>query len=424
MITNWAQHILEKRITKISSNYLVANQAFAQSSQDQGRSQIVHGVYLRINFTLVANSLSATAINFNSEDDRQNLLTSLMSQVQITGSRPGVRGDLVQRMTLGEHYQILRGLGVLPVCPQLFEAGFGSVPLAPRTGGGTNSTVISMVYPLIPADLGPEFGSIFGLGAEQLGGINFSFQFGSFAFTDAAAQAFTIGAADGASGATIDAELIYRYRVLPEGQVVLGNPVRFIRIQNSSADRINLVPAGLTLAHTLRLGTAGTYTTSDSAQSLLNGLIYTTGLTLEASDIYRVRQYINGEDQYDAVERRLPDVAYEDAFRSPGLEVDEDQYGRSASLSPTTRFFQGGLRLCSLRGKRPMSGVIPGAYDIEVPVQFNPSTYTRTHLVGAVLPRDVTVSGASMTPSAAGAAFAPTRIRDTVEEVAGIVVSL
>jgi hypothetical protein len=57
-------------------------------------------------------------------------------------------------------------------------------------------------------------------------------------------------------------------------------------------------------------------------------------------------------------------------------------------------------------------------------VQFNPSTYTRTHLVGAVLPRDVTVSGASMTPSAAGAAFAPTRIRDTVEEVAGIVISL
>ena len=59
MITNWSQHILEKRITKISSNYLVANQAYAQSSQDQGRNQIVHGVYLRINFTLV-NATTAT----------------------------------------------------------------------------------------------------------------------------------------------------------------------------------------------------------------------------------------------------------------------------------------------------------------------------------------------------------------------------
>ena len=71
-----------------------------------------------------------------------------------------------------------------------------------------------------------------------------------------------------------------------------------------------------------------------------------------------------------------------------------------------------------------MSGIIPGAYDIEVPVQFNPSTYTRTHLVAAVLPRDVTVSGASMSSSASGAAYAPVRVRDTVEEVAGIVVGL
>jgi hypothetical protein len=423
MITNWSQHILEKRITKISSNYLVANQAYAQSSQDQGRNQIVHGVYLRINFTLV-NATSATTITINDEDARQNLLTALMSQIQITGSRAGVRGDLVQRMSLGEHYQALRGCGVLPVCPQLFEAGFGAIPQQPRAGGSAQSTLVSLVYPLVPADLGPEFGSIFALGAEQLGGLNFSFQFGSFSWTDSAGAAFTIGAADGAPGATIDAEIIYRYRVLPEGQQVIGNPVRFIRIQNSSADRINLVPAGLTLAHTLRLGTAGTYSAADSAQNLLNNLVYANGVTLEASDIYRVRQYINGEDQVDAVERRLPDVAYEDAFRSPGLEVDEDQYGRTASLTPTTRFFQGGLRLASLRGKRPMSGIIPGAYDIEVPVQFNPSTYTRTHLVAAVLPRDVTVSGASMSSSASGAAYAPVRVRDTVEEVAGIVVGL
>ena len=207
MITNWSQHILEKRVTKISSNYLVAGQAYAQSSQDQGRNQIVHGVYLRCNFTLVG---SASSITINNEDARQNLLSAFMSQIQITGSRAGVRGDLVQRMSLGEHYQALRGCGVLPVCPQLFEAGFGSLPQQPRAGGSATSTLVTLVYPLVPADLGPEFGSIFALGSEQLGGLNFSFTFGSFSWTDSAGATFTIGAADGAPGATIDAEIIYR----------------------------------------------------------------------------------------------------------------------------------------------------------------------------------------------------------------------
>jgi hypothetical protein len=421
MLTNWSNQILEKRITKISSNYLVANNAYAFSSNEQGRSQVVHGVYLRLNFDL---SGSHSNITINSEDARQRLFSALISQVQITGTKPGVRGDIVQRMSLGEHYQILRSMGVLPVFPQLLEAGFGALPLSASTArAGSTGLFCQVMYPLIPADLGPEFGSIFSLGAEQLGGINFSFTFGTFAFTDDASNAFTIGGGAGA-GLKIDAEIVYRYRVLPEGQAILGNPVRFVRVQNSSADRINLTPAGLTLGHTLRLGTPGVYNDTDSGQDFAVGTYYATGCTLENADIYRVRQYINGEDQHDAVERRVTDLAYEDAFRSPGLEVDEDQYGRSASLSPTTRYFQGGLRLCSLRGKRPMNGVIAGAYDIEVPVQYDPSTLTRTHLVAAVIPRDTTLSGASLSASAAGTAFAPVRIRDTVEEVAGIVIGL
>jgi len=419
VLTNWSNQILEKRITKISSNYLVANNAFAFSSNEQGRSQVVHGVYLRVTFDLAGGS---GTIGIDSEDSRQRLFSALISQVQITGTKPGVRGDIVQRMSLGEHYQILRGLGVLPVCPQLLEAGFGDVPTTPRTGAGAGAFV-QLMYPLVPGDVGPEFGSIFALGAEQLGGLNFSFTFGSFSFTDDNANTFTIGGGTGA-GLKIDAEIVYRYRVLPEGQTVLGNPIRFVRVQNSSADRINLTPAGLTLAHTLRLGSPGVYNDSDSAESFSTSLIFTGGCTLENADIYRVRQYINGEDQLDAVERRLVDVAYEDAFRSPGLEVDEDQYARSAAANPTVRYYQGGLRLCSLRGKRPMNGVIAGSYDIEVPVQFNPATLTRTHLVAAVIPRDTTLSGASLAASAAGSAFAPVRVRDTVEEVAGIVIGL
>jgi hypothetical protein len=44
--------------------------------------------------------------------------------------------------------------------------------------------------------------------------------------------------------------------------------------------------------------------------------------------------------------------------------------------------------------------------------------------VAAVIPRDTTLSGASLAASAAGSAFAPVRVRDTVEEVAGIVIGL
>ena len=348
-VTLWSNQTLERRETSIPSNYLAANQTFAHSAKDVGLSQVVHGVYLRILFDLAPTSGTPSTISFADEDARQNLLTALISQIQITGTAAGVKGDIVQRMALGEHYQALRGLGILPVCPDLFEAGFGALPLAPRAGGPANSTFVELLYPIVAADCGPEFGSVFCLGSEQLRGMSFSITFGSFAFTDSNAQGWTI-AGGTATGAKIDAEIMYRYRTLPQGAQFLGNPIRFARTQNTDSERINLTSAGVTLSHVVRLNSsAGVYNDTDSAANLLRGTVYATGATLTNADIYRIEQYAGGEDQPDAIFRRLPDMAYEDAFRSPGLEIDQDQYARSSASDPTTRFWQGGLRMVSLR---------------------------------------------------------------------------
>jgi hypothetical protein len=388
--------------------------------------QVVHGVYLRILFDLTTASASTTTIGFADEDARQNLLTALISQIQITGTAAGVKGDIVQRMALGEHYQALRGLGILPVCPDLFEAGFGNLPLAPRSGAPTPSqpsTFVELLYPIVAADCGPEFGSVFCLGSEQLRGMSFSITFGSFAFTDSNGVAWTIAGGTGATGAKIDAEIMYRYRTLPQGAQFLGNPIRFARTQNTDSERINLTSAGVTLSHTVRLNSvAGTYNDTDSAANLLRGTVYATGATLTNADIYRIEQYAGGEDQPDAIFRRLPDMAYEDAFRSPGLEIDQDQYARSASSDPTTRFWQGGLRMVSLRGKRPINGVLVGPYDVRVPPQWSASLI-RTHLYAFVAPRGFTANGASSAESAQGLVYAPRMVEDSIRELAGVVVT-
>ena len=425
-VTLWSNQTLERRETSIPSNYLAANQTFAHSAKDVGLSQVVHGVYLRILFDLTTAAPSTTTIGFADEDARQNLLTALISQIQITGTAAGVKGDIVQRMALGEHYQALRGLGILPVCPDLFEAGFGNLPLAPRSGAPTPSqpsTFVELLYPIVAADCGPEFGSVFCLGSEQLRGMSFSITFGSFAFTDSNGVAWTIAGGTGATGAKIDAEIMYRYRTLPQGAQFLGNPIRFARTQNTDSERINLTSAGVTLSHTVRLNSvAGTYNDTDSAANLLRGTVYATGATLTNADIYRIEQYAGGEDQPDAIFRRLPDMAYEDAFRSPGLEIDQDQYARSASSDPTTRFWQGGLRMVSLRGKRPINGVLVGPYDVRVPPQWS-SSLIRTHLYAFVAPRGFTANGASAAESAQGLVYAPRMVEDSIRELAGVVVT-
>jgi hypothetical protein len=383
--------------------------------------QVVHGVFLRIIFDLTA-STSASVIGFKDEDARQNLLTALISQIQITGTAAGVKGDIVQRMALGEHYQALRNLGILPVCPDIFEAGFGDLPVNPRTNGPANSTFVELLYPIVAADCGPEFGSVFCLGSEQLRGMSFSITFGSFSFVDSNGVTWTI-AGGSATGAKIDAELMYRYRTLPAGAQFLGNPIRFARTQNTDSERINLTAAGVTLSHVVRLqSTAGAYNDSDAAANLVRDTIYATGATLTNADIYRIEQYAGGEDQPDAIYRRLPDMAYEDAFRSPGLEIDQDQYARSASSNPTTRFWQGGLRMVSLRGKRPINGVLVGPYDVRVPPQWS-SSLIRTHLYAFVAPRGFTANGASSAESAQGLVYAPRMVEDSIRELAGVVVT-
>jgi len=422
-VTLWSNQTLERRETSIPSNYLAANQTFAHSAKDVGLSQVVHGVYLRIIFDLTATTGTPSTISFADEDARQNLLTALISQIQITGTAAGVKGDIVQRMSLGEHYQALRGLGILPVCPDLFEAGFGALPLAPRTGGPANSTFVELLYPIVACDAGPEFGSVFCLGSEQLRGMSFSITFGNFSFTDSASQPWTIAGGVAGAGAKIDAEIMYRYRTLPQGAQFLGNPVRFGRTQNTDSERINLTSAGVTLSHTVRLNSvAGTYNDTDSAANLLRNTVYATGATLTNADIYRIEQYAGGEDQPDAIFRRLPDMAYEDAFRSPGLEIDQDQYARSASSDPTTRFWQGGLRMVSLRGKRPINGVLVGPYDVRVPPQWS-SSLIRTHLYAFVAPRGFTANGASAAESAQGLVYAPRMVEDSIRELAGVVVT-
>lgn len=421
-VTLWSNQTLEKRETSIPSNYLAASQTFAHSAKDVGVGQVVHGVYLRIIFDLTSASGTATTITIADEDARQNLLTALISQIQITGTAAGVKGDIVQRMSLGEHYQALRNLGILPVCPDLFEAGFGALPVAPRTGGPAGSTFVELLYPIVAADCGPEFGSVFCLGSEQLRGMSFSITFGSFSFTDSASQVWTIGGGT-ATGAKIDAEIMYRYRTLPQGAQFLGNPIRFGRTQNTDSERINLTAAGVTLSHVVRLNSvAGTYNDSDSAANLVRSTIYASGATLTNADIYRIEQYAGGEDQPDAIFRRLPDMAYEDAFRSPGLEIDQDQYARSSSSDPTTRFWQGGLRMVSLRGKRPINGVLVGPYDVRVPPQWS-SSLIRTHLYAFVAPRGFTANGASSAESAQGLVYAPRMVEDSIRELAGVVVT-
>jgi hypothetical protein len=422
MLSNWSNVTQEFVQTGIPSSNLAAAGNFTYSLKSAGRNRCVHGLYLRMVFDLTAASGTPGVVTLDDEDARQNLFTALVSQVKLTGSKPGVKGDIVQQMTLGEHYQITRQLGIIPVCPTLLESGFGAIPLDPRTGGPANSTNVELIYPILPADLGPEAGSLFALGSEQLEGMALNITFGSFSWTDSAGQVWTV-AGGSATGAKIDAEIMFRFRDLDPGLVFVGNPIRYRRIQNTDSGRVNLTQDGITLGHVLRLGTAGTYTAADSAANLLRTLCYSTGSTLSNQDIYRIQQFIGGQDQPDPIYRRLSDVANEDSFRVPGLEVDQDQYGRAATLVPSVRAYQGGLRLASFRGKRPMNGIIIGAYDVAVPPQFAVSTLTRTHLFAYIAPRDTSIDGASVAGSADSLQYAPRTVEDSVRALGGVLVS-
>ena len=429
----WESQTFESQITAIPSSYLAANQNFTHSCKKLPSARTVLGVYLRVNLDLGPDA-STGYIRFDDEDARGKLFGALMSQIEIVGAKASLSGfPIVQRMSLEEHYQIVRGLGVIPVAPQLLDQGFGPIRRIPRGDGTGNSHFVQLVYPVVIGDVGPEFGAAFALGSEQLEGLTFNFNFGSFSFTDSAGTTWTIGGGDGA-GTKISAELIYRYRLLPEGVKVVGNPIRARRIQNTDSERVNLTPGGVTLAHSLRLaGSAGSYTPADSAGNLLRKIVYATGADLTAQDIYRIEQYLAGEDQPDAWYRRLADLAYEDMFRTGGLELDQDQFTRaSIAGSPTVapplssvRYEQGGVRLASLRGDRPMSSVLCGPYDVKVPAQFNaattPNTYVRTHLVGLVQPRPF--SGQSLAGSGRGFEFASRNIQDTVGELASVIAS-
>ena len=428
----WESQTFESQITSIPNSYLAANQNFTHSCKKLPGARTVLGVYLRINVDL-GPAASAATIRFDDEDARGAFFGALMSQIEIVGAKASLAGfPIVQRMSLQEHYQIVRGLGVIPVAPQLLDQGFGPISRIPRGDGSADSHFVQLVYPIVIGDCGPEFGAAFALGSEQLEGMTFNFNFGSFSFTDSAGTTWTIGGGD-APGNKISAEIVYRYRLLPEGVKVVGNPIRARRIQNTDSERVNLTPGGVTLAHTVRLaGSAGSYTPADSAGNLLRKIVYANGSDLTAPDIYRIEQYLAGEDQPDAWYRRLPDLAYEDMFRTGGLELDQDQFTRaSAQGSQTTcplssvRYEQGGLRLASLRGDRPMSSVLCGPYDVKVPPQFNaattPNTYVRTHLVALVQPR--AFGGQSLAGSGRGFEFASRNIQDTVSELASVVAS-
>ena len=428
----WESQTFESQITAIPSSYLAANQNFTHSCKKLPSARTVLGVYLRVNLDLGPDAAAST-IRFDDEDARGKFFGALMSQIEVVGAKASLAGfPIIQRMSLEEHYQIVRGLGVIPVAPQLLDQGFGPIRVIPRGDGTANSHFVQLVYPVVIGDVGPEFGAAFALGSEQLEGLTFNFNFGSFTFTDSAGTDWTIGGGD-AAGTKISAELIYRYRLLPEGVKVVGNPIRARRIQNTDSERVNLTPGGVTLAHSLRLAaSAGTYTAADSAGNLLRKIVYASGSDLTAPDIYRIEQYLAGEDQPDAWYRRLPDLAYEDMFRTGGLEIDQDQFTRaSAAGSQTTcplssvRYEQGGIRLASLRGDRPMSSVLVGPYDVKVPPQFNaattPNTYVRTHLVALVQPRPF--GGQSLAGSGRGFEFASRNIQDTVGELASVIAS-
>jgi hypothetical protein len=78
--------------------------------------------------------------------------------------------------------------------------------------------------------------------------------------------------------------------------------------------------------------------------------------------------------------------------------------------------------MVSLRGKRPINGVLVGPYDVRVPPQWS-SSLIRTHLYAFVAPRGFTANGASSAESAQGLVYAPRMVEDSIRELAGVVVT-
>ena len=203
----WESQTFESQITAIPSSYLAANQNFTHSCKKLPSARTVLGVYLRVNLDLGPGS-STGYIRFDDEDSRGKFFGALMSQIEIVGAKASLSGfPIVQRMSLEEHYQIVRGLGVIPVAPQLLDQGFGPIRRIPRGDGTGNSHFVQLVYPVVIGDVGPEFGAAFALGSEQLEGLTFNFNFGTFTFDDSAGTTWiwVIGAVETDSAATATA---------------------------------------------------------------------------------------------------------------------------------------------------------------------------------------------------------------------------
>jgi hypothetical protein len=361
------------QLDQLTSNQITAGTSWSITVGDQPAERAVDTVYLRVQGTLLDGGATATRVAIDNDAARARFLTAILSRVQAKYGSASLSGiEVIESMSLGQHFDGLRSIGVKPVCPQLFDH-YGAQALVPRVGftPGVKCTYFTLDYPLIVCAPHADMGFSALLGADQLKGLTVNGTTGNLTFVDDASVSWTIGGADGATGTRLYVDVQASYRDLPAGVRVEGNPITFHYLTTSQTDYATVNPeGGAILGLMLRLPTATSLTPPDSIDALSRFVYGAVGFSASAWAAYRIRLRLDGCEQPDHADRDLYEIGAAPLFDLPGVEAGQNEFIYSLSttlLAGVSPAMQGGLQVAGLHGDTPLNRVLFGKLDMLVP---------------------------------------------------------
>jgi hypothetical protein len=377
MLDNFSNQRKRDQISLLQSNEITAGASWTRTVKEQPAERAVDCVWIKFYGTLATSSSGATGVVFNSDDAREVFLDALIARIQATHGSPSLSGiEAIQTMTLGQHYDGLRSIGVKPIAPQIF-GHYGNNGLYPRVGftpGAKHSTFV-LEYPILVCNPHPDLGNSAVIGADQLHGLTFSATMGSLSFVDSAGTTWTIGGADGAGGTYFGVEIDYTYRDLPAGVRIEGNPICFGFQTTTDTDYVTVNPQrGALLGVCMRLPSATSLTPPDSPANIARFVYGAQGMTPNAFANYRIKLKLDGCEQPDFAYRDLYELTTGGLYDLPGVEAGQNEFvytdGTTIVPSPNVAT-QGGLMLAGLFGDAPLNRILMGKLELLVPTQLS-----------------------------------------------------